>query len=49
MESLFGRMKEMRKMKKLRDPFWKFRRLLGHKIVRNKKRYSRKVKHAEKI
>ncbi len=38
-------MKEMRKMKKPRDPFWKLRRAFGHKIVMNKKRYSRKDKY----
>ena len=29
---------------KQRDPHWKFRRALGHKIVRSKKAYSRKGK-----
>jgi len=30
---------------KRRDPAWRWRRALGHKIVKNKKTYSRKSKH----
>ena len=29
---------------KSRDPHWRFRRALGHKVVSNKKAYSRKGK-----
>lgn len=30
---------------KIRDPFWKVRRALGQKIVRDRTKYSRKEKH----
>ena len=30
---------------KKRDPSWRWRRALGHKIVRDKTRYTRKSKH----
>lgn len=32
-------------MKKRRDPTWRFRLAMGRKVLRDKTKYSRKVKH----
>ncbi len=32
-------------MKKRRDPTWRFRLALGRKVVRDRTKYSRKLKH----
>lgn len=34
---------------KLRDPSWRVRRALGHKVVEDKTRYSRKAKHRKDL
>ena len=34
---------------KLRDPSWRARRALGHKVVEDKTRYSRKAKHRKDL
>lgn len=36
-------------MKKRRDPTWRFRLALGRKVVRDKTKYSRKLKHKPRL
>ena len=36
-------------MKKRRDPTWRFRLALRSKVVRDKTRYSRKIKHKPRL
>jgi len=33
---------------KRRDPYWKWLRAVGHKVVRDRTSYNRKLKHKEK-
>jgi hypothetical protein len=35
-------------MKPQRDPTWRVRRSLGHKVVRDRTKYRRKAKHKKK-
>jgi hypothetical protein len=38
----------MKKIAKHRDPNWRWMRALGHKVVKDKTLYSRKLKHKDK-